>query len=84
MLESGFEGIRTYITRMQNMVAQYIATWPILYLYERSTRRLGARVFWRWWEKEDSWHGLPPMPGGRDPVGGSVQATYAGRGTFLL
>ena len=51
MLEPGFEGIRTYITRMQNMVAQYIATWPILYLCERSTRRLGARVSWRWWEQ---------------------------------
>ena len=33
--------------------------------------------------REDSQHVLPPMPGGRDPVGDSVQATDDGRGTFL-
>ena len=50
MAEAGFEGIGTYITRRQNMVAQYIATQPILDLCEQSTRRPGARVSWRWWE----------------------------------
>ena len=33
------------------MVAQYIATRPILDLCERSTRRPGLRVSWRWWEQ---------------------------------
>ena len=52
MVESGFEGIGTYITRRQNTVAQYIATQPILDLCERSARRPGARVSWRWWEQD--------------------------------
>ena len=34
------------------MVAQYIATRPILYLCERTTQRAGARVFRRWWEQK--------------------------------
>ena len=33
------------------MVAQYIATRPILDLCERATRRPGARVSPRWWEQ---------------------------------
>ena len=52
MREAGFEGIRKAITKRQNMVVQYIATRPILDLYERSTQRLGAWVSWRWWEQE--------------------------------
>ena len=46
MVEAGFEGIGTYITRRQNKVAQYTATQPILDLCERSARRPGARVSW--------------------------------------
>ena len=34
------------------MAAQYIATRPILDLYEWSACRTGARVSWRWWEQE--------------------------------
>ena len=52
MVEAGFKGISKYITRRQNMVAHYIATRPILDLYERSVRRPGAWVFWRWWEQK--------------------------------
>ena len=52
MTESGFKGIRTYITRRQNTVAQYIATRPIMDLYERSTRRPGAWVSQKWWEQD--------------------------------
>ena len=37
MVESGFEGIGTYVTRRHNKVAQYIATQPILDLCERAT-----------------------------------------------
>ena len=35
------------------MVAQYIETRPILDLCERATRRPGAKVYWRWWDKAD-------------------------------
>ena len=51
MEETGFEGIRKFITRRQDTVAQYIATRPILDLYEQSVRRPGARVSRRWWEQ---------------------------------
>ena len=34
------------------MVAQYIATRPIMDLCERSTWRPGARLSWRWWEQD--------------------------------
>ena len=50
MADSGFKGIGIYITRRQNMVAQYIATRPILDLCERSARRPGVRVSRRLWE----------------------------------
>ena len=52
MTESGLDEIGTYITRRQNMVAQYITTRPILDLYERSAWRPGARVSQRWWEQD--------------------------------
>ena len=44
MEEAGFEEIRTYVTRTQNTVAQYIATRRILDLCEQSARRPGACV----------------------------------------
>ena len=34
------------------MVAQYIATRPILDLYERTTQKAGMRVSWRWWQQK--------------------------------
>ena len=52
MVEAGFEGIGTYITRRQNTVAQYIATRPILDLCECFTWRPVARVYRRWWEQD--------------------------------
>ena len=51
MTEAGFEGIRKCITRRQSTVAQYIAMRPIMDLCERSARRLGAKVYQRWWEQ---------------------------------
>ena len=42
--EAGFKGIRKAITRRQNTVAQYITTRPIMYLCERATQKLGAKV----------------------------------------
>ena len=49
--EAGMVGIRTSIIRRQNTVAQYIATRPILDLCKQATRRPGAWVSRRWWEK---------------------------------
>ena len=49
--EAGFEEIRKSVTRGQNTVAHYIATQPILDLYERSTQQPVARVSRRWWEQ---------------------------------
>ena len=41
-----------YILKMQNMVAYYIATRPILDLRKNTVQRPGAWVDWRWWEQE--------------------------------
>ena len=49
MGEVVFKGIRKLVTRRQKKVAQYIATQPILDLYEQATWRLGERVPRRWW-----------------------------------
>ena len=51
MVESGFEEIRKSFTRRQNIIAQYIATRPILYLCECYTWHPGARVSRWWWEQ---------------------------------
>ena len=50
--EAGFEEIGVYITRRQNMVAQYIAIRPILNLCKRYVQRPGTWVSRRWWEQE--------------------------------
>ena len=52
MKEAGFTEIRKSITNMQNTVAQYIATRPILDLCERTTKRGGERVSRRWWDQK--------------------------------
>ena len=44
MKEAGIVQIRTSILRRQNTVVQFIATRPILGLYEGAVRRPGARV----------------------------------------
>ena len=51
MAEAGFEDSRTYVTRRQNNVAQYILTQPIMDLCAWSAQRPGGWVSWRWWEK---------------------------------
>ena len=48
MGKSGFNGISESITRMQHMVAKYIATQPTLDLCEWFTRRMVTKVSWRW------------------------------------
>ena len=67
MVEAVFEGVRTYITRSQNTVAQYIASQSILDLCERSAGRPGARVSWWWWEQDFLYLG-----GGEDEVSGGI------------
>ena len=52
MEEAGFEDIWFYIQNIQNTVAQYIATQPILDLCERSVWKLVVWVSWRWWYQE--------------------------------
>ena len=49
MKEAGIVQVRTSILRRQNKVAKFIATRPILDLYEKATRRPVARVTRRWW-----------------------------------
>ena len=49
--EAVFVRIQTSILRRQNMVAQFIATRPILDLCEKAKRRPGAQVPGRWWEQ---------------------------------
>ena len=44
--EAGFEEIGVYIQKRQNMVAQYIATRPILNLCEQSVWRPGTWNSW--------------------------------------
>ena len=45
------DDIRVYITRLQNRVAQYIATRPIMDLCLSEERRPGMWLFWRLWEQ---------------------------------
>ena len=52
MKEAGFADIHKSITNRRNMVAQYIATRPIMDLCERTTQRGGERVSWRWWDQK--------------------------------
>ena len=51
MKEAGIVRIRTSILWRQNMVAQFIATRPIMDLCEKANRRPGARLARRWWEQ---------------------------------
>ena len=46
----GLEEISLYITRHQNMVAQYIATCPIMDLCLAADWRPGMRISQIWWE----------------------------------
>ena len=52
MEEAGFKEMGSYVLNRQNMVAQYIAMQPILYLYKKTVRRLGDWVARRSWKQE--------------------------------
>ena len=49
--EAGVVRARASVLRRQNMVAQFIATRPILGLCEVAERRRGTRVPQRWWRQ---------------------------------
>ena len=51
MVEEGFKEVETYVSRHQNIVAQFIVTRPIMDLCMTAKRRLGSRVKNIWWEK---------------------------------
>ena len=51
MKEAGLTDVRKSINRRQNMVAQYIATRPLLDLCKGAKQREGARVAMRWWDQ---------------------------------
>ena len=58
--------------RRQNTVAQYIVTRPILDIYERSARRPGTWLSWRWWEQE----GLD-LEGGKERASAELEGEEA-------
>ena len=53
MEEVGFEEIGAYILKRQKTVTQYISTWTVLCLCERTTWRPGAWVARICWEQEE-------------------------------
>ena len=52
MAEAGLQEVETYVSRLQNIVTQYITIRPIMDLYMAEKRRPGPRVTKRWWEQE--------------------------------
>ena len=52
MVEAGLQEVETYVSRCQNIVAQCIATRPIMDLCLAAERRPGSRVANRWWEQD--------------------------------
>ena len=50
MAEAGLQEVEMYISCLQNTVAQYIKTRPIMDLCLAEKRRPEARVAKRWWE----------------------------------
>ena len=59
MKEAGIVRIRTSILRRQNLVAQFIATQPILDLCKKAEIRPGAQVPRGWWEQTGiDWKGV--------------------------
>ena len=52
MGEAGLQEVDTYVYRRQNTVAQFIVTRPIMDLCLAAERRMGSRVYNRWWEQD--------------------------------
>ena len=91
MKETEMVRIWTSIFRRQNTVAQFIATRPILDLCKKITRRPGAQVARRWWEKTGiDWKGAQERaeaaaeepvtdPESEDTMGGAMGGTGPAR-----
>ena len=78
MREAGLTDIRTSILNRQKMVAQYIATRPLLDLYEGERAREGAKVPLRWWYQAGiDWETAKAKGLEKDSTGGS--GTYTDR-----
>ena len=72
MREAGLTDIRKSIANLQNTVAQYIATRPLLYLCEGARAREGAKVPMRWWDQADiDWETAKSKGVEQDSTGGS-------------
>ena len=52
MVDPGLQEVDTYVSRLQNTVAKYIATSPIMDLCLAAKQRLGPRVATQWWDQE--------------------------------
>ena len=52
MQEAGFEEVEEYVSNMQNTVAQYISTQPIMNLCKETVRMPGMWVAKMWWDQE--------------------------------
>ena len=52
MWEAGMDEVDQYALRSKNMVTQYIATRPIMDLYEEALWRPGTQISKIWWEQE--------------------------------
>ena len=65
MREAGLTDIGKSISNRQNMVAQYIATRPLLDLCEKARAMEGARVPMRWWNQTGiDWEAAKTKGGG--------------------
>ena len=71
MEEAGLHEMETYVSDLQNKVAQYIATRPIMCLCLVENRRPGPRVEMRWREyfQTGNWEEVS-YPGGGKGTGG--------------
>ena len=52
MKEAGFKDVRASINIRKNTVAKYIATRPLLDLFNGTTQIVGTRVEMRWWDQK--------------------------------
>ena len=52
MPEAGLQEVVTYVSHIQNTVAQLITTMTIVDLCMAEKRKLGPRIYKRWWEQD--------------------------------
>ena len=52
MEEAGMQEVDTYVSHLQNIVTQFIATRPIMDLCLVAEGRPGSRVTKRWWDQD--------------------------------